>query len=85
MPNDFQKLGDLFDKKPAKKPPAYQWQELALRLIKELNVPSYKRSSVFKICKDRPKMFVEQCLADTKELCESKEKWQYFFKVVSDR
>lgn len=85
MSNGFQSLGTIFEKKKeGKKPPAYQWQDLALRIIKELNIPSYKRNSVFKVCKDYDKDFVEKALDDTKELCQISEKWKYFFKVISE-
>lgn len=70
-------------KKP--KPPAYQWQDLALRIIKELGIPSFKRNSVFKACKDNSKDFIEKCLNDTKELCKDGEKWKYFFKLVTKK
>ncbi len=81
-------IGDIFKKKapePVKKPPAYQWQDLALRVIDELHIPNFKRNSVFKACKDNDKYFIERCLADTKELAEGTEKWKYFFKVVADK
>lgn len=84
--NDFVSMGSLFDKVKKispKKPPAYEWQELALKVIEQLNIPPYKRSSVFKICKSYPKTFVERCMHDTLELCESGERWKYFFKVVA--
>lgn len=86
----MQQIADIFqDKKkaaePVKKAPAYQWQDFALKIIDELGVPNFKRSSVFKICKDMDKNFVEKCLDDTKELAEGKEKWKYFFKLISDR
>lgn len=76
----------LQNKEPGKKPPAYQWQDLALRIIKELNIPNFKRNSVFKVCKE----FYEagsqarllQALTDTQELCQTGQKWQYFFKVI---
>ncbi|MDA3840335.1 MAG: hypothetical protein PF572_04560 [Patescibacteria group bacterium] len=92
---DFQAIGDVFSKKKdmkkeggladTKKPPAHEWQDLALRIIKELGVPGFKRNSVFKICKDNSKQFVETCLSDTKELCKTGAKWSYFFKLVSLR
>ncbi len=87
MPKDqgFQKLGDLFSKEDIKKAPAFQWQELALRIAEELKVPVYKRSSIFKACKENPKAFIEMCLADTKELCKTGEKWKYFFKLISQK
>ncbi|HMB65585.1 MAG TPA: hypothetical protein VKO42_01805 [Patescibacteria group bacterium] len=84
--NGFENIGDIFKKKQqTQKPPAYQWQDLALRVIKELNIPNFKRSSVFKACKGNSRQFIEQCLADTKELCDSKDKWRYFFKIVNER
>ena len=89
----FQTIGDIFSKKKdetenggpgkTKKPPAHEWQDLALRVIKELGVPGFKRNSVFKICKDNPRQFVETCLSDTKELCKTGAKWSYFFKLIS--
>jgi hypothetical protein len=82
---EFESLGAIFMNKKglkAKKPPAYPWQDLALKVITELNIPNFKRASIFKICRDYPKEFVERCLNDTKELCRSGEKWKYFLKVV---
>jgi hypothetical protein len=67
------------------KPPAYEWQELALRLIKELNIPNFKRASVFKVCKENSKELIEKCLNDTKELCKTGEKWKYFFKLIDKK
>ena len=78
-----EKIGELLGRFTGKKPPAYPWQELALRVINELNIPTFKRSAVFKVCKQNSKYFVEQCLNDTKELCHSGEKWRDFFKLVS--
>ena len=81
---DLENIKDIFSAKaPLKKPPAHAWQDLALRVIKELNVPKFKRSSVFKICKNNPKVKVEQGLNDTKELCQEGFKWKYFFKVMT--
>ena len=83
---DLENITDIFKNKlPNKKPPAYEWQDLALRVIKDLNIPNFKRSSVFKACKEKPKMFIEKCLNDTKELCQSGEKWKYFFKLIGDK
>ena len=92
----LEKIGDLFNQKasqqagPSKavrpssrQAPAYAWQDLALRVIKELNVPNFKRSAVFKVCKQKSRIFIEQCLNDTKELCQTGEQWKYFFKVVA--
>jgi hypothetical protein len=83
----LQSLGSLFSQKKqeGKKPPAYQWQDLALQLVKELNPPPFKKSSIFKICRDSSREFVEMCLNDTRELCKSGDRWKYFFKVVANR
>lgn len=81
-----QNIKDIFaTKKAAVKPPAYEWQDFALRVINELNIPNFKRSAVFKICKEKPKIFIEACLNDTKELCKTGERWKYFFKVVGGK
>jgi len=79
-----QKLGDLFGKIKQTKPPAYEWQDLALRIISDFNIPVSKRGSVFKICKDNSKETVEKAMNDTKELCKTGDRWKYFFKVISD-
>lgn len=63
--------------------PAYPWQELALRVINDLAIPGFKRSSVFKICKEYDKIVVEKCLNDTKELVKEGEQWKYFFKLIA--
>lgn len=80
---DFENIADIMQAKQPKKPTAHKWQEIALRIITELNIPDYKKSSVFKICKELPLQFVESCLNDTKELCKGGNKWQYFFKLTS--
>lgn len=79
--DDIKKIIEETKPKTAK-PPAHQWQDLALRVIAELNIPGFKRNSVFKICKEHPREFVEKCMNDTKELVEEGEKWQYFFKLI---
>ncbi len=79
-----QKLSDLFTKVEQKKPPAYQWQELALRIISEFDAPASKKGSIFKICKNNSKEKIERAMNDTKELCKKGEKWKYFFKVIAD-
>ncbi|MBT6691530.1 hypothetical protein HOB10_04325 [Candidatus Parcubacteria bacterium] len=86
----MQQIADIFqdkkqDKKPVKQAPAYQWQDFALKIIKDLAVPGFKRNSVFKICKDLDKNFVEKCLDDTKELAEGREQWKYFFKLIGQK
>jgi hypothetical protein len=81
---DPSSIGDIFKTKAVGiKPPAYVWQDLALRIEKELRIPAFKRSSVFKACRDYPRSVIERCLADTKELCKSGEQWRYFFKILT--
>ncbi|MEI6288481.1 MAG: hypothetical protein WCP18_02790 [bacterium] len=71
----------LAKKKQTIKPPAYEWQDLALRLINELAIPNFKRNSVFKVCRDNSKATIEKALNETKELAKT-EQWKYFFKVL---
>jgi hypothetical protein len=79
----FQSFADIIKaKKPAIKPPAYPWQDLALRIIKELNIPAFKRSAVFKVCRDCPSHRLMVALNDTKELCQNGAAWKYFFKII---
>lgn len=81
----MQTIADIFkDKKEAKKPPAYKWQDFALKIIEELHIPNFKRNSVFKVCKDYDRDFVEKCLDDTKELAQGKDSWKYFFKLIAN-
>ena len=75
---NFHKIGALLKKERAMPPPAYPWQELALEIIKELNVPKSKKTAVFKVCRDHQRSFIERCLNDTKELSH-RERWKYFF------
>ena len=79
---NLKSFGDLMKNRVVKKAPAFEWQDLALRIIKELDIPNNKRSSVFQVCKKYSKPIVEKALNDTKELCKSGEKWRYFFKVI---
>lgn len=79
---DFQSFSDIFKNRPKVKAPAYPWQDLALRVIKELAIPGFKRSSVFKACKELPSNKIELALNDTKELCKTGVTWKYFFKVL---
>jgi hypothetical protein len=84
---EFESLRSIFVQKKGmkvKKPPAYPWQDLALKVVAELGIPGFKRASVFKICRDHSKEFVERCLNDTKELCRSGESWKYFLKVCNE-
>jgi len=80
----FEDVNVLLRSRSTKKPPAYQWQELALKVIDELSIPNFKRNAVFKVCKENPKTLVERCLNDTKELCQTGQKWRYFFKLITD-
>lgn len=81
--DSFSSFSDIIKVRKAVKAPAYPWQDLALRIIKELAVPGFKRSSVFKICKDYDQTVIERAMNDTKELCKGGSQWQYFFKVIS--
>ncbi len=81
----FAGIGDILKTKKIKKTTAYEWQELALRIIEELKIPGNKRSSVFKACKQFPKNFILQSLNDTKELCKTGDKWKYFFKILTGK
>lgn len=85
--NGFQPLSNLFaerEKMVKKKPPAHEWQDLALRVLNEINAPNFKRGAVFKICKENSKEAVERALNDTKELCQTGQKWSYFFKIIDN-
>ena len=81
--SNFEGLKDIIANRQAEKMPAYPWQDLALRIIKELNVPAFKRNSVFKVCKTKPAHIILKAFNDTKELCKSGEKWKYFFKITN--
>lgn len=81
----FESIGSIIGPSKGPKPPAHAWQDLALRVIKELNIPNFKRNAVFKACKDNGMQFIEQALIDTKELCQTGEKWKYFFKIVGGK
>lgn len=82
MNDDFLNIAEILKNKKGPKPPAYEWQDLALSVIKDLGVPGFKRSSVFKVCKELPKEVIRRALIDTKELCPSGQKWKYFFKIL---
>lgn len=85
MKDNFQSFSDIFKNRQTVKPPAYPWQDLALRIIKELAIPDFKRSAVFKVCKDKPANVIEMALNDTKELCKTGAKWKYFFKIIDEK
>lgn len=82
MNENLKSFADLAKKRVVKKAPAYQWQDLALKVIQELNVPKEKRNSVFQVCKKYSRPIVERAMNDTKELCKTGEQWSYFFKIV---
>lgn len=83
---EFSTLEALFANilKNRKKPTAYNWQELALRVIKDLGIPADKKSSVFQLCKKYPQEVIERAMNDTKELCKNGEGWRYFFKILAN-
>ena len=82
---NMESLSEIFKNKKTVKPPAYPWQDLALRVIKELGIPTFKRSSTFQACKTKPASQIELALNDTKELCKSGAKWKYFFKIINQK
>lgn len=82
---NFKSFADLAQKRIVKKAPAYQWQDLALTVIKEMDMPKEKRSAVFRVCKQYSRQMIEKALNDTKELCQSGEKWRYFFKIIGKK
>ena len=57
-----QSFSDIARKKQSVPPPAYEWQDLALRIIDELGIPRQKRNAVFRVCKLLPKRAVEKAL-----------------------
>lgn len=79
----MQSLGDILTIGQKVKPPAYPWQDLALRIIADLRIPGFKRNAVFKVCKEQPEQFVRRCWVDTQELCRNGQPWQYFFKLIT--
>ncbi len=76
---------EIIKNKKNPKAPSYPWQELALQVIKELAIPSFKRGAVFKVCKENSNKTIKLALNDTKELCTSGSKWKYFFKIVDQK
>lgn len=81
----FSSLADILKSKQKVKAPAYPWQDLALKVIQELNIPNFKRAAVFKVCRDLPVHKVMLAFNDTKELCKSGSTWKYFFKVIDTK
>lgn len=85
MSENFKSFAELAKKRVVKKAPAYQWQDLALKVIQELNVPNDKRNSVFRVCKQYSRPIVERAMNDTKELCKTGQQWSYFFKIIGKK
>lgn len=79
-----QDIKALLKNKQTIKLPAYEWQDLALRVIQELAIPKFKKNAVFKVCKNNPKPIIERALNETKELATG-ERWKYFFKVINKK
>lgn len=75
----------LLGRRSTVKPPAHPWQDLALRVIDELGIPTIKRSAVFLVCKKYPMQVIEKALNETKELAKAGERWRYFFKVIENK
>ncbi|NCN25280.1 hypothetical protein COT94_04275 [Candidatus Falkowbacteria bacterium CG10_big_fil_rev_8_21_14_0_10_37_14] len=85
--SELESMGSLFSKqlvKPKVKPPAHEWQDFALVVIRDLNIPNFKRASVFQACKKHSKAVIERAVTDTKELCKDGEAWKYFFKILTN-
>lgn len=78
-------LSDILKNRKTIKPPAYPWQDLALRVIRDLGIPGFKRGAVFKVCKEKPANQIELALNDTKELCKDGARWKYFFKIIDQK
>lgn len=64
-----------------KKPPAYRWQELALEIVAGLTDGNSKKSSIFKCCKQNPRL-AKIAYEDSKEL--DKPHAKYFLKVFNE-
>jgi hypothetical protein len=77
-------LKEILNQRRTVKPPAYEWQDLALRVIKELGVPKFKKNAVFMVCRYKSKALIEKAINETKELAQG-EKWKYFFKVLANK
>ncbi|MCX6785604.1 MAG: hypothetical protein NTZ18_01990 [Candidatus Komeilibacteria bacterium] len=84
MSEGFKNIKEIFNnrRQAGPKPPVYPWQDMALRIIKQLAIPPYKKSAIFKVCRDLPQSYILGCFSDTQELCKSGEKWRYFFKLI---
>ena len=85
MSDNFSSFSEIIKNKPTVKPPSYPWQDLALRVIKELAIPNFKRAAVFKVCRDKSAQEVQTALNDTKELCKTGSAWKYFFKIIDQK
>ena len=81
----MENLAEIIKAKQKQKVPAYPWQDLALQVIKELNIPNFKRGAVFKVCRDFQAHKIKIALNDTKELCKTGAAWKYFFKIIDSK
>lgn len=76
-------IQEILKEKPQQKETKItQWQDLALRIIKELHVDKKDKGIIFKICKQYPYPFVEHCFNETKELATGDKASHYFVKLV---
>jgi len=76
----FIPLKDILKEKVAISTPKYEWQELALDIIKKLKASN--KGLIFKICKKYPKSFVMHALEETLELAKGDNKDRYFIKLI---
>lgn len=77
----MQNIRELFNRKPQKKPPTYQWQELALEVLEKIPNAYTKKASVFKACKKDPHL-ARLALLDSIEL--DKRYVLYWLKVFNE-
>lgn len=81
----FTKIGftlDKFKTAPVIKDKLQSWQDLALGIIKDLNIPAKDRSMIFLVCKRFGRSYIERCLNTTKEKARGDLKGHYFIKVI---
>lgn len=79
----MEKISKIIKFKPAikPKPKRYQWQDLALEIINSLYDGQNKKSSIFMLCKNNPRI-AKIAWLESKEL--NVLKTAYFFKVYSN-
>jgi hypothetical protein len=66
----------------SKKKAVYPWQELAVKICKELKVPPKEQGNIFRVCKIFPLPFVEHAFNETRELAAGDLRSHYFIKVL---